>query len=141
MRYYPARPIELAAIREALTAADPRFRVGDELHLGDELLGELEINVRGGELFDDELDEQLEELEGLDEDDADPDAVAQIVQQLQACDRVIVLRVLWQGRDADATLDMIAPLWTTLRALSPGLLQADGEGYYGPDGELLVELE
>ncbi len=139
MRYYPERPVEQAALVAALTLVDPRYRLDEELALGAELLGEFEINPRGTELFDEELEEQLAELAELEDDDVDPGALADVQHRLRAADRVIVLRVLWQGRETEPTLAMIDPLWTALRQLSPGLLYADGEGYYDGD-ELVVDL-
>ncbi len=50
---------------------------------------------------------------------------------------MFVIRVLWQGREAEETLDKIVPLWDWLFENYSGLLQADGEGYYDKEQKIL----
>jgi hypothetical protein len=53
---------------------------------------------------------------------------------------LVVLKVLWEDRDTETTLQRIRPLWDWLLAHRTGLLQVDDEGYYGPGG-LVLEVK
>ncbi|MEM7236153.1 MAG: hypothetical protein AAF517_28570 [Planctomycetota bacterium] len=134
-------PPALAEIEAGLKAADARYAIPHEeregeLHRGDELLGEIELNVPGDGLFDEEIKELLEELEDVEESKAR----AEIEVRLQEAKGVVAVRVLWQApRKTEATLEMIEPLWEWLFANCPGVLQAD-DGYYG-ESDQLVSLE
>jgi hypothetical protein len=139
MRYYvdDERPIALEEIQAGLQEIDPAFALGDDgdLHRGDQLLAELELNLRGTERFDEELSEFLEQLE-----DSDEDARPRVERCLRAARAVVVARVLWQGCSTDETVDLLSPLWTWLLENRRGLIQADGEGFYEGD-ELILELD
>ena len=49
---------------------------------------------------------------------------------------LVAVQVLWDGEEADAALALLDPLWAWLFRERPGLLQADGEGFY--DSERLI---
>ena len=52
----------------------------------------------------------------------------------------VAVRVLDQGREPEETLAKLDPLWQWLLANREGLLQAEGEGYYGATG-LILQVE
>jgi hypothetical protein len=144
MRFFDTsdHPLDLNAVDSALRQIDPAYRIEvlpdtdalqGELHYGDGLYSEIEINQTGDGLFDEEVQEQLETLE--DAEQGDPAAVA---STLRTAKRSVVVRVLWQGREAEDTLVRIDPLWRWLFNSRSGLMQADGEGYYDSQGAVLV---
>ncbi len=134
------REINLDMIESALNHVDSRYNLASkdvenehaELMLGSSLYGELEINRRGSELMDEELEELLEDVE-----DAEGDGLERVRSLLHNACFTIALRVLWQGREPEPTLEKIDPLWDWLFRHYRGLLQADGEGYYDPNGQIL----
>jgi hypothetical protein len=134
------REISLDIIEAALKHVDSRYclaskdphREQAELMLGPDLYGELEINRRGSEFMDEELEELLEDV-----NHAEGDGVERVVNLLKGHTFMIVLRVLWQGRDSKSTLQTIYPLWEWAFREYRGLLQADGEGYYDMNAQVL----
>jgi hypothetical protein len=50
-----------------------------------------------------------------------------------------VVTLDWGDRGTDATLQMVAPLWSALQHLSPGLAQWDGNGIFD-GGNRVVDL-
>src|SRR5205823_6245487 len=112
---------------------DSSYAVGDgELLYASELYAEIEINRRGEELCDAELVELQERIEG-----SHGPHTNRVLAALGAVTAMVAVRVLWQGRDAEATLEKIDPLWKWLFANRRGLMQADGEGYYESTGLIL----
>ncbi len=134
------KQIDLDTIEAGLQGVDPDYRFdardakGERAHLmlGDELYGQLEINRRGSELMDEEIEEFLEELE-----DEKGRQVERVRGVLQDCRCIVAVEVLWQGREAEATLDRLDPLWHWLWREYRGLLNADCEGFYDPKGQVL----
>ena len=57
-------------------------------------------------------------------------------RSLAAARAVVVIQVLSGGREWDATMAKLDPLWDWLHATYQGLGQADGAGYY--EGEMRV---
>lgn len=108
----------------------------DVLTLGGQEYAQLFLDVRGSETCDEEIQEFLEFLEDVEESPAKQ----RVVEGLGACRWVVGVQVLWGDREAEETLQQVDVLWPALASFGPGLLQADGEGFYA-DGELLVELE
>lgn len=137
MRYVVAddRDLPLTELEAALQAMDPAFRVtvwtgereSGELYLGEELLGELEVNRPGDGLFDEEQEELLAALPGGEGRD-------RVERLVRSASLILALRVLWQGREGEATLAMIEPMWEALFQLRRGLLLAEGEGWYDRAG-------
>jgi hypothetical protein len=141
MRYITtsAEPVTLKVIEKGLQSLDSEYRISEdgELHHGKELYGQLDVNFPGEELFEEERDELLAELEDA-EDERGVKAVRKVLKSAKA---IVALQVLFQGRqDTEATLQRIEPLWDWLFAHRSGLMQADGEGYYDTEG-LVLELE
>jgi hypothetical protein len=131
-------PLSLAAIDQGLRAADPAYAVAAE---GD-AAGQL---TRGGELHaqieiesppdPEEIKELKEALKG-----ARGRKRKRVVDGLDGAKTAVIIQVLTGGRDWDATLDALTPLWRWLFTTRDGLLQADGEGYYDRTG-LVLEVE
>ena len=133
VRYYAAQPITSKALQQALQAVDPSLRIdlGELLH-GDQSLGQVEVNQASGDLFEDDLRHTCGIVEAT-------GYGAQVVPRLRASRAVVVADLDWGTRGPDATLQLVAPLWTALRQLSPGLAQWDGHGLYDGD-QCLVDL-
>ena len=53
---------------------------------------------------------------------------------------IVAIRVLWQEREVEPTMEMLDPVWDWFFETHDGLLQADGEGYYDKD-ELIITVE
>ena len=133
--------LDLPTIESALQAHDSQYHLQIEegaktpsadLYFGNDLYAELEINRPGDGTFDEELEELLEFLE-----DAGDGARQRVEESLSGAKAIIAVRVLWQDRDTEETLDKIDPLWVWLFETREGLLQADGEGYYDRTGLVL----
>ena len=138
MRYIVTddQPLSLDDVEGALKSVDPAYAITDgELYNGADLSGEIEINVRGDEI----CDEKLVELEEFAED-AEGESSQQVMVSLRNAKAVLAVRVLWQGRDAEPTLEKLDPAWDWLLSDRQGLMQADGEGYYDASG-LILEVE
>jgi hypothetical protein len=137
--------LRLVEIEEALRGTDGAYRLHQhsgtqrqsaDLYHGDELYGELEINRPGDGLFEDEIAELREMVEEREE--SDEDGRRRVVDLLTRATGMLAVRVLWQGRDAEPTLERLDPLWRWLHDRREGLLQADSEGYYDQDGLVLA---
>lgn len=146
MRFFDTseQTLNLPTIEIALRAIDPAYRIQiiddsdalqGELHFDDGLYGEIEINQVGDGLFDEEVQEQLESLDGGEQGDSEV-----VAATLRSARRSVVVRVLSQGRECDDTLERIDPLWRWLFSARQGLLQADGEGYWDSQG-LIFEVD
>ncbi len=142
MRYIlaDARPINFALIGETLAVLDPLYslRATDldelvEVLYDDQLYGQIEIDVPGDELFDDDLSaftEMLGETTGAEEQ-----LVAEILSEAT---QILAVEMFWEGENSEATYARFDPLWIWLFANRRGVLQADSEGFYGASG-LLAE--
>ena len=135
MRYIDsdATPITLDELGPALSTIDAAYGIinGELFHSGD-LYGEIEINRRGTELCDEELDELQDFAE-----DADGEHKQRVMDALTNATSIIAVRVLWQGREPEPTLEKLDPLWNWLLSNRKGLMQADDEGYYDSSGLIL----
>ncbi|MEZ6056906.1 MAG: hypothetical protein R3C01_09380 [Planctomycetaceae bacterium] len=134
-------PLSLDGITAALTARNASFSVkpltsdSGNLFRDDELLGQLEVNLPGTDLADEELEEFRERVSKKGKGNK-----SRILAALDRVQAIVSLGILWQGRSTDDTLDMILPLWITLHKHGTGLLQADGEGFYDNTGDLIYEI-
>lgn len=127
IRYFAAQPITSKAIHAALQSLDPTFKIDlGELVRGEAALGQLEVNQAGGDLFEDDL---RTSLHALDATGYGPT----VGPRLRAARAIVVVNLEWADRGPDATLQLVAPLWTALAQLSPGLSQWDGHGIF--DGQ------
>jgi hypothetical protein len=138
-------PLTLDLVEGGLKELDPGYALrraegakGEQadLYHGDALHGELEINRAGSELFDEEREELMETVAAVE----DP-AQQEVLGFLERVQGAVVIRVLWQGREVEPTLEQLDPLWGWLFERAEGLLQADGEGYYDAEGDLVLEVE
>ncbi len=136
MRYFADDVLTLKAISTGLVAVDPQFKIdGGELTRGGEMLGEIEINLAGSDLFGEEVQAKVSALERV----PNPNA-RQVVARLRNVRSVVALSVLYQEGDGERIMERLSPLWPVLGKLSTGLAQADGEGFY--DGsQLIVPLQ
>lgn len=100
-----------------------------------EVYGQIEVNRSGEGIFDGEIEELrefVEEVEG--------EKKSEVLSVLGEAKAIVAVRVLWQGRESEETLEKIDPLWQWLLAHRKGLMQAEGEGYYDASG-LILEVE
>ncbi len=124
--------VSLAILERALQEKDPVYSVLErhendsgeygELRWEGDLYGVLEINRRSIAKEIDGLKEELREVGG--------ERSQYVLQALNDCKAVVVVQVLWQGRDTESTLEKIDPIWEWLFANCSGLLHVDAEGYY-----------
>ena len=128
------REITLSQIETGLKQVDPDYSIGDgeTLMYVDELYGEIEINVPGDGLFEAEVEELKEEIK-----DSRGRNKTTVLEALQKAKAIVAVRVLWQGRETEQTLEKIDSLWEWLFDNREGLLQADGEGYYNQSKHIL----
>lgn len=109
---------------------DPPGAVYANVLLGDELIGALELRDVLDPGSDEDIQGLLEEIEDIDDDDA-------VSSTLWNAVALLSVQVLWEGDDHSDSLRKLNPLWSQLLSRYPGVVQADDEGYYGPDGPLL----
>lgn len=142
MRFISAdeRPLSLTDIGEALKTIDRRYRLRPtdldelvEVLYDGKLYAQIEINVPGDELFADDISAFVEMI--------GPPASQEehlVAATLAAATQIIAVEMFWEGTNSEATFALFDPLWDWLFTNRRGLLQADTEGFYSPDG-LLVE--
>lgn len=75
-------------------------------------------------------DSELIEILTKDRDEYQPEALIAAKTELER-------RKLSVGQIETATLDTISPLWDWLFKNYHGIMQADGEGYYDADNQIL----
>ena len=132
MRYFADGVVTLKAIGTGLGGIDPQFKIdGGELLRGKDILAEIEINTTGSDLFAEDLATKVRELERI-----STPAAQQVIARLQRTQSIVTLHVMDGERDPGVTWDLLGPLWSVLPALSTGLTQSDGQGFY--DGSQLV---
>jgi hypothetical protein len=135
IRYFADGVVSLKAIANGLKAIDPSFKIdGGELTRGPEMLGEVEINGAGSDLFGEEIQTQAGALNQI-----GGQAAQWIVSRLQHTQSVVVISVLDGDRDPAVTWELLQPIWTVLPGISPGLTYVDGQGFYeGP--QLILQM-
>ncbi len=132
LRYFADRAMTLKAIGAGLTAVDPTFKIdGGDLMRGKDILAEIEINSLGSDLFGEDLTAKLADLERAQHPNA-----RHVIARLRGSQAIVTLHILDSALDPDVAWEMLSPVWTVLPALSPGLTQSDGQGFY--DGSQLV---
>jgi hypothetical protein len=132
------RELSLDTLEAALREIDPAYQITDrhaepsecgELRHGTDLYGIIQIDQPP-------VDEVIEEFrEAVDDSIGTKKGTALSV--LERARAIVVVQVLGQGRDTEATLQKIDPLWDWLFANRKGLLHADGEGFYDRSGLIL----
>jgi hypothetical protein len=142
VRYYitDEDDLSLVDLQIGLQEFDPAYSVpheddAGEVHYAGEPYAEVEINRRGEELFDEEMEETIDSVALT----GGPRA-QHILDTLRAAQQVVVLKILYQGRDPEQTLTRIDPVPVWLMMNREGLLQVDGEGFYEGE-ELIFEME
>ncbi|MCI0486936.1 MAG: hypothetical protein L0229_10085 [Blastocatellia bacterium] len=137
------RDLSLDILESALKQADDAYSIErDEdadnyglLKHNNDLYGEVDVSYLDDPLSDEEIEELLEDAE-----EAQGEKKADVLSVLNNANAIVAVRVLWQGRETEAMLEKIDPLWQWLLANRTGLLQVDGEGYYDRAG-LILEVE
>jgi hypothetical protein len=134
-------PIDLEKIGEVLQSTDPRYALEIQgkdatLHYDGDPYADLEINLPGDGLFEEEIEELIEFLE-----DAKGQKKKRVQAVLKDTKQIFAAQVVFGGRDLEATFDRIDPIWVYLFEHHKGLLQADGEGYYDSPEHLLLEMD
>jgi hypothetical protein len=137
LRYFvdDPQPLTLAQMRTGLQQAGPavQLSVEGELSAGEDLLAHVEVNAKGTDLFEDEVNQFLRAVAGSPQG-------AQVERRLRAARVVVAVQVVWQGQPAGAITDLMAPLWSWLQGNRKGLLQADGHGFFD-GGHLVLALQ
>jgi hypothetical protein len=109
-------------------------------HAGEEY-AEIDFNRPGDDLFADELDDLLEELDetvfDTEEDSRVRDVVAEQVRETRL---ILSAEILFGDNFLEDGIRLIDPLWDWLFEQTDGLLKIDNEGYYDADG-LLLSIE
>jgi hypothetical protein len=136
------REISITTLADAIKQIDPVYTLTAaqfentyaDFSYGDTLLGEIEINHPGDDIFDEDLSD-LKELVGS---SVTPEK-QRVLETLHNAQCIVTVEAIWPGRDSEAVLAKIDPLWDWLFEHYAGLLQADNEGYYDYDGLILEE--
>lgn len=144
MRYITSNldPIQFDALGAYLYGIDQEYRyfVDDfdeqsaELIYKGERIATLEINARGDQLFDEDIEDLIELLTFITDSRTE-----EIINQLKSAQAMLVAAVYWPGDDPEPVFSLLDPLWDWLFANRPGLLQADNEGFYDVD-HLILEM-
>jgi hypothetical protein len=121
-------------LEELFEEAGVGFQFADGvLFRDDEDFAVIEVNRRGEALFDDELREFREALAQIQESPGKE----RVTRCLDSAGSIVSVQVLFGGRDADETLEALDPLWDTLFTDFSGLMQADDEGFFDADDQVL----
>lgn len=134
------QPVLLTDIESALQQIDARYvlirpefdETRADLHYGSDVLGEIEINSTGDDIFD----EDITDLKDLVENHDTPEE-RRVIEALSSANQIIAISALWEGRNSEPTLEKLDPLWDWLFAHYAGLLQADNDGFYDAEGLIL----
>jgi hypothetical protein len=135
--------ISLSALNSWLKQRDAAYSIerdneadqeGKITHNND-VYGQIEINRSDHEFFEDDINllkEFAEKAEG--------ERKTEVLRMLNEARTMLALRVLWQGRGTEETVQKFAPLWEWLFENHEGLLHAENEGFYNAS-ELILETE
>ena len=136
------KKISLSEIESALKSLDASYQIDRDdiddvegvLIYSDGVFGQIEINEKGDDIFEDEIEmlkEQVENAEGKGKE--------KVLNTLTQAKTLLFVRVLNQGRGWDETIEKIGPLLDWLDANRNGLVQADHQGYFKAL-ELILEV-
>lgn len=129
--------LTLAQIETGLKEIDPEFSIipdqaatnmGDVLH-GGEVYGEIEVNRRGDQVFEEDIVDLREQLE-----DIGDDTKTTVLATLDSATGMVAFQLSEVGHDQYRKID---PFWDWLFDRYPGLLQIDEEGYYTQNEQIL----
>lgn len=130
----PILAVALRQIDEAYTlTTSPLDDLADLIH-GDVLCGQIEINRRGDDLFDEDIADLQELVEG-----SGGAHELRVLDTLANAQTMVAVEATWDGDNSESVLSKLDPLWNWLFKNRPGLLQADNDGFYDHD-ELILEL-
>jgi hypothetical protein len=142
MRFITAdeQDVSLSTLEAALKEIDAAYLIERDDESDDEgvltykgeVYGQIEVNQFGDGLFDEEVGELTEFAEG-----AEGAAKSGVLGVLNRARAIVAVRVPDRGGESGEALEKLDPLWQWLLANREGLLQADGEGYYGATGLIL----
>lgn len=142
MRYITAdeQILNLADVCGVIKAISPHYQIRPtdlddlvEVLYDDKVYGQIEMNMPGDELFDDDISAFLEMI-------GEPKSQEEnlVTATLKTATQIIAMEMFWEGTNSEGTFALFDPLWDWLFANCRGILQADSEGFYSADG-LLVE--
>lgn len=139
MRYISTDVLEISleTLHKELQSVNPQYSVDEsgDLKLGDSVLGAVEINVPGQELFEEEIEELKEFVE-----DVRGWKKMEVIKTLTAAKAIVAVQVFSGGQNSTEVFEKLMPLWDWLKVNRRGLLQADYEGYYNKSG-LILKVE
>jgi hypothetical protein len=123
-------PPTLEDVATALKAVDSAYSLvqdiadsmSGDLYHGDDLYAEIEINLRGDPLCDEDIEDFVEEMNK--HDDPNREIALDVLQRATG---MVVLHVLRAGHENHLALNQ---LWDWLFATRAGLLQVDEEGFF-----------
>ena len=150
IRYlFTAEPdLTLASVESGFQAVDAAFSIfvdaaadntGDLIY-GGEIYGEIEINRRGDQVFNEDIEDLREQIvaigmDSIDDLDSDDEGFAVVEQALLSAAGMIALQLSEVGHEHYQRIDLF---WDWLFERYPGVLQIDEEGYYSQDEQILV---
>jgi hypothetical protein len=135
--YKQGEPITLAELQAALQQHDDQFVIhadaadeeSGDLMRGEDVYGELELNTVRDAMFQEDVQELTDQIDGVHEP-----AAPYVRNMLADAVGMVVLRVAEMGHYNAERLDV---LWDWLFTQRDGVLQVDGEGYYDADRLIL----
>ncbi len=140
--------LTLASLEDGFKAVDAAFSIfpdpatdnSGDLIYGGEVYGDLEINRRGDQVFDEDIEELREQIvaigmDSIDDLDSDDEGFAMVEQALISTSGMIALQLSEAGHEHYQQIDLF---WDWLFERYPGLLQIDEEGYYSQDEQILA---
>ncbi len=135
------RKLSLKELESALKEYDSKYEIeSDEddvegtLIYGDGVYGQLEINEKGDDVFDDDIENLRADVEK-----AEGENKQKVLAALENAESLLFVRVIDQGRKDEETLERINPIWHWLLKNRNGLAHADYEGFYDGSG-LIFEV-
>lgn len=99
------------------------------------IYGQIEINRSEDDIFEDDINLLKEAAQ-----DAEGEQKSEVLRALDETRTMFALRVLWQGRETEETLQKLNPLWEWLFANHEGILHAENEGFYNAS-DLILETD
>lgn len=145
MRYFipqSAQTLILPQIRDGLIGIDSKYTIhidSTDPHFGDiaygeRILGEIEINTRGDEIFEEEMEDFLALL-----NHSQDEQKVVVIQAMQSAGQMVAISAIWRNGDtddADMVHNHLDQLWDWLDVHYHGMLHRDADGFY--DGQTLI---
>lgn len=119
-------PVTLEVLRDGLQEEDDyTIDENGRLCLSNSQCAEIQIHRPGDTCFEKEIATLSEAVRRI----GGPSG-KRVLKSLDGAQSLVIVRVLWQDRQPEETLQKIDPLWRWLFENRNGLVQADDEGYY-----------